>query len=204
MSLQISESVNRVNGFQRRKESKMRSLLLAAFDLFSEHGMKKVTVAQIAERAKVSQGSIYNFFRSKKNLAREAIFAFMDDRMEKSESVLASDRSFLAKLRELLFISGDADEETNVEFIRRAVNTDPLIKSLMEEHYHSRTEPLLMRLFEQGQAEGSIDSELSPEAFRLYVDALRQAFEEPGASAKVRADLEELFFHGLQGREPAR
>ncbi len=63
-----------MNGFERRRELKKKSILQAAYDLFSARGIKDVGIAEIAQKAAVSQVSIYNFFDSKENLVRQAMF----------------------------------------------------------------------------------------------------------------------------------
>ena len=91
-----------MNGFERRREVKKKSILLAAYELFSaRRGIKDVSIAELAKKAGVSQVSIYNFFESKENLVRQAIFAFMDEGMEESEAVLESDLPFRKKLEKL-------------------------------------------------------------------------------------------------------
>jgi AcrR family transcriptional regulator len=191
-----------MNGFQRRREMKMKSILGAAFELFASRGLKDVTIAEIASKADVSQVSIYNFFQSKENLARQALFAFMDERMRESEQVLASDISFREKLERLLFVTVGARDQSGPEFLLSAMASDPLTRNLMEEYYHDRTEPFIMRLVDQGKAQGAISPHLSGNAVRLYIRALQGVLAHPGLSRQARLDIDELFFYGLQGKPP--
>jgi AcrR family transcriptional regulator len=189
-----------LNGFQRRREKKMKSILLAAYGLFSARGTKEVSMAEIAKEAGVSQVSIYNYFQSKENLVRQAIFAFMNEKMKESEKVLESKLSFQEKLEKLLFISDEADRPSSPEFFRSVMACDPLIQSMIEEYYQSRTEPFLMRLVEQGKKEGCIHKDLSDEAIRLYIGAMRNVLVQSNPPKNVRLDLDALFFYGLQGK----
>ena len=54
--------VDEMDGFERRKEQKKESIRRAALELFQNYGFKKVSVNDIAERAGVSQVTIYNGF----------------------------------------------------------------------------------------------------------------------------------------------
>ncbi len=173
---------------------------MAAFELFSSRGLKDVTIAEIASKADVSQVSIYNFFQSKENLVRRTIFAFLDEKMKESEQVLASDIPFPEKLENLFFLTEEARDQSNPEFLLSAIASDPLTRRLMEEYYHDRTEPFIMRLIEQGKDQGFISRDLSSEAVRLNIQALQGILAQPGLSRKTRLDLDELFFYGLQGR----
>jgi AcrR family transcriptional regulator len=55
--------------WQRRKESRPSEIIEAAFDLFTEKGFSATKMDEIARRAGISKGSLYNYFKSK-----EAIF----------------------------------------------------------------------------------------------------------------------------------
>lgn len=178
----------------------MKSILRAAFELFSSRGPKDVTIAEIASKADVSQVSIYNFFQSKENLVRQALFAFMDEKMKESEQVLASEIPFREKLEKLLFVTEEARDQANPEFLLSAMASDPLTHRLMEEYYQDRTEPFIMRLVEQGKDQGVISRDLSGEAVRLYIQALQGMLAQPRLTRQARLDIDELFFYGLQGK----
>jgi AcrR family transcriptional regulator len=189
-----------MNGFQRRREKKMKSILLAAFELFSSRGFTGVTIAEIAGKADVSQVSIYNFFQSKENLIRQTIFAFMDEKMKESEQVLESGIPFYDKLERLFFISEEATTRSSPEFLLSAIGSDPLMQRLMEEYDHTRTQPFVMRLIEQGKEQSAISHDLSNEAVHLYIQALQRLLAQPGLSKKARLDVNALFFYGLRGK----
>ena len=189
-----------MNGFERRRELKKKSILQAAYDLFSARGIKDVGVAEIAQKAAVSQVSIYNFFESKENLVRQAMFVLMDEKMKESEVVLESAIPFQEKLKKLLFISDEATRQSAPNFFLSAINSDPLILNLLEEYYQSKTEPFIIRLVEQGKKEGCINRDLSNEAIHLYIRALQGVLAQSDLSKNVILDLDALFFYGLEGK----
>ena len=189
-----------MNGFQRRKEMKMKSILSAAFELFSIQGIKDTSIAEIAQKAVVSQVSIYNFFQSKQNLVRQAMFAIMDEGLKKSEQVLESRLPFQQKLEKLLFISDEADRQSAPAFFKSIIASDPTVVGVLNEYYQTRTEPFILRLVEQGKQEGCINRELSTEALRLYIRAMQDVLASSNLSREVITDINALFFYGLQGK----
>ncbi len=178
----------------------MKSILQSAYELFSARGIKDVGIAEIAKKAGVSQVSIYNFFESKENLVRQAIFAYMDEKMKESEMVLESEIHFQEKLEKLLFISDEADRQSSQNFFQFAMNNDRLILKFLEEYYQNKTEPFIFRLVEQGKKEGRINRDLSNEALHLYIRAIQAPLAQRSLSKNVILDLNALFFYGLLGK----
>lgn len=193
-----------MNGFQRRRELKMESILQAAGELFTAQGFKAVSVAAIAEKARVSQVSIYNFFGSKDNLARQAIFRHMNQKMSEVETLLAGELPFREKFAKLLHTkaAAAADDNCSPEFFQSIAWDDPVIQGLFREYYQTRTRPLISELIKQGKQEGYIDSNIADEAILLYMNMFAKLLSQSGLPPKVRADLGTLFFYGLPGKPP--
>jgi len=59
--------------FQRRKEDRPQEITEAAFEVFAEKGYAATTVAEVAERAGVSKGLTYLYFRTKEELFKAVI-----------------------------------------------------------------------------------------------------------------------------------
>lgn len=188
--------VNHMNGFEIRRENKINDILNAALKLFSMYGIKKVSIAEIAKSANVSQVSIYNFFESKENLARQAFFKIMDDIMIDMKALVESDLSFKEKVNKMHFISTNSSNTfieifNQIDFIK-----DPLIQKFLDEYGENKTIPLLMQLIDQGKLEGDLDTDISPESILIYIHAVNKALQS-NLDKKVRSDLGKLFFYGI-------
>lgn len=188
-----------MNGFELRREKKMQDILDAAFKLFSANGIKSVSIAEIAKKANVSQVSIYNFFESKENLARQAFFNMMDEKMKDLEMLVGSILPFPEKFEKMVFISLESAKDLNEDFYQSELISDPSIQKFLEEYSHNKTLPLLMDLIEQGKREGCIDNELSSESILIYINSLNAVLQS-NINKKVRMDLGKLFFYGLFGQ----
>lgn len=187
-----------MNGFEIRRENKMRDILKAALQLFSMHGIKNVSIAEIAKCANVSQVSIYNFFESKENLARQVFFKLMDDIMSDLEILVESDLSFKEKVVKMRFISSKAGSHFYEIFNQIEFMKDPLIQKFLNEYGENKTIPLFMKLIKQGKLEGTLDSDISSESVLIYIRAVNQALQS-NLNKKVQSDLGKLFFYGLFG-----
>jgi AcrR family transcriptional regulator len=54
---------------EQNKEKTKRDILRAALDLFSKRGFFRTTTKQISERAKIAEGTLFNYFKTKEDLA---------------------------------------------------------------------------------------------------------------------------------------
>lgn len=118
-------------------EKKREQIILAAIKLFCKKGFHKTTLKHISEEAGVSQGSIYDYIRTK-----EDIFALLHDYMT----------TFL--MDEISRTAEDVREPS--EKLRKVVHTefnqmrnwsDPIL--LMYQEAHSLSKPLQKRLLER-------------------------------------------------------
>jgi TetR/AcrR family transcriptional regulator, cholesterol catabolism regulator len=62
-----SEAIKESRNDRRRRETR-RKVLLAAVELFTERGFDAVTIDEIADRADVARGTVFNHFPTKENL----------------------------------------------------------------------------------------------------------------------------------------
>ena len=64
-------------GLRERKKTQTRELISdTARDLFAESGFDRVTVAEIARRADVSEATVFNYFPTKEDLFYSRLEAF--------------------------------------------------------------------------------------------------------------------------------
>ncbi|MFQ5626197.1 MAG: TetR/AcrR family transcriptional regulator, partial [Methyloligellaceae bacterium] len=56
-----------------------RAILLAARDVFVENGYEAASIAEIARRANVADGTIYTYFANKKELLHRVLADFVED-----------------------------------------------------------------------------------------------------------------------------
>lgn len=188
-----------MNGFELRRKRKMDDILDAAFELFKTEGIKSTSVNSIAEKAKVSPVSIYNFFGNKENLIKQVVFRGMAEGIRDFESIVKSDLTFREKAKKILQFSDDKTYASfNDDLINSKIESDPKLMKFYEEIGNTKTIPLCMELIEQGKQEGAIDKSLSPSAVLLFINSVSVALRT-AASAKERIDLGKLLYYGLFG-----
>ncbi|WP_347177885.1 TetR/AcrR family transcriptional regulator [Sporosarcina thermotolerans] len=163
-----------MNGFQLRREQKKLAILEAALSLFFEHGVKKISIAEIASKAKVSQVTIYNYFESKHNLAHEVFIYYFKKVSNEFDEILNSDIAFPEKIKAVIFTKNAAAREINEDFYEYIMNEFTTDKSNAEQLYEKQALPRLIQLFNEGKAQGYVDPNLSNEAILFYMKAVNE------------------------------
>lgn len=194
-----------MDGFERRTERKKENIRNVAFELFSAYGVQKVSIAEIASKAKVSQVTIYNYFGSKDELLRDVLLSLLNKRLQKDMEVIESDLPFPKKIETYITEKTDELSAMNPDFIRSMKSEDPIIRQIAEDFTKNKYIPLILKLIEKGREEGYIQHHISNEAILLYINMFREGNRaEPllniGQSRDLFKELVTLFFYGIFGK----
>src|ERR1043165_7637053 len=118
-------------GLRERKKQQTRELLAEpARRLFTERGFERVTVAEIAREAEVSDQTVFNYFPTKEDLVYWRLGSFGEGLLaagrQAGESVLAAFRRFILAQRGLL---GQYDPEAGERLvgITRMITESPAL-----------------------------------------------------------------------------
>ena len=87
-----------MDGFARRKEQSKEDIRMAAWELFSQFGVDKVSMTDVARKAGVSQATIYNNFGSKEALAREFVTTMVESLVSRVQEIVVSEHTYREKM----------------------------------------------------------------------------------------------------------
>lgn len=196
--------MNEMDGFEKRREQKKKSILEAALALFMEYGIQKVSIAEIAKKANVSQVTIYNYFESKDNLVRFVFQYYVDQVWNEQKKVLESDLPFNEKIKNIIFEKGMKADQISTRFFQDFMKDYASGQSYVEEVYLKEALPLLINLFDEGRKQGVIDSTISNEAILFYLQMFQRYLQLEDISPlilPIAEDLTKLFFYGVAGKK---
>jgi TetR/AcrR family fatty acid metabolism transcriptional regulator len=149
-----------------RKEAKRQRILDAAIVEIARRGYYGTTVAMIAGRAGVADGTIYLYFRSKEailvSIFERAMQRFIDEARGIVENVQAGAEEKLRRLIELHLTLLGADRDLAVIFQVEFRHTLHVLELLSRSHLHEYL-GLIASIVEEGKRNG---------IFREAVDAL--------------------------------
>lgn len=202
-------AMKNLDGFERRKEQSKENIRKAASELFSQFGGEKVSIADIAKKAGVSQATIYNNFGSKEALTRDFVKTTVDQLVSDVENLLAPPIPFEEKITAIIqFISG-AIEDGNHPNMDRSVfassidlQSDREIKQI-QDNAKVRMTKIIIDLIQEGKAQGKIKSDISDEVFTIYFFAFMDIFTNPQLQQRIQynprliQDLGDLMKNGL-------
>ena len=201
-----------MDGFARRKEQSKEDIRKAAWELFCQFGVERVSIVDIARKAGVSQATIYNNFGSKETLVREFVTTMVDQLVNRVQEVLSYDKPYWEKMAAFINIiaemmaNGRPSEGNVTGFTNNyALQNDPEIKKIRDSAQGRMTD-LLLGLIREGKEQGQIHSDISEDALLVYFKAFMDIFIDPQfqqqyyKNPKVVQDLGSLMIYGLGGQ----
>lgn len=164
---------------EREKQQRSEAIMEAALEVFAEKGLTNATMNDVAEKAELSKGSIYNYFKSKEHL-----FFAIDMRAGKmlKQRFAEADRSEKTGIRKVLAIGhayydfcfdypnyframayiGRLDSKVYME----------VAKEMMPgglQSYKDRPLAVLADAIRVGQADGSIAKDIDPMEMSIFL-----------------------------------
>ncbi len=203
-----------MNGFARRKEQSREDIRKAAAELFAQFGVDKVSIAEIARKAGVSQATIYNNYGSKDALAREFVASAVDNLVNRVQAVLTPEQPYADKIAAFVqFLSATttsahpAGAADPVFGGSRDLLDDPEIRKVRSVAQGRMTQ-LMLGLIREGKQQGQVSPQLSEDALSVYFGVFMDVFISPELHRRytqrpdLARELGELMLYGLSGPRP--
>lgn len=138
---------------EQKKQRTREAISAAAFELFQAHGFERVTVAEIARRARVSEATVFNYFPVKEDLIYSRLEAFEAQLIDAVRdrgpgvSVLAAFRDYLLG-QDCLPGGGDPAALAAVRKVSRIILDSPALLA-RERHFYDQATHTLAALVAQ-------------------------------------------------------
>ena len=193
-----------LDGFERRREQKKMNILEAALTLFMEYGVQKISIAEIAKKANVSQVTIYNYFDSKHNLVREVFLYYVDQATDEFDQILNSPTSFPEKIKQLIFAKKEVANQIHEDFYQYLMKEYTTGVNYIEKMYVEQIIPRLIDLFNEGKKLGYVDPNVSNEAILFFIQAVHEYIQREDVYQKIlplTEDIMRLMFYGIVGKK---
>jgi AcrR family transcriptional regulator len=199
---------------ERKKREVRRNIFQAAFELFREQGFDETTIEEIAERADVGKGTVFNYFPRKTSLLAALADDWMSLLAEEMGPVETWRGTTRQKLERVFRFLTDLSVE-NPDLARLA-----LFESLR--HMQSPTSirdergireflAMTRSVLHQGQQRGEVRENLETEYAANMIESafhrtLMQWLREQGSAEDLHAEISaklDIIFQGVAPREAA-
>ena len=94
------------------KEKKRTDIACSCKEILLEHGIKNLTISQIAKTAGVGKGTVYEYFKNKEDIVFEIITSFIAEHEKKLYEIISLDISTKEKFFHFFYLLHE-DEDSN-------------------------------------------------------------------------------------------
>ena len=192
-----------MNQYQKTTEKKKQAIIQAALHLFKEKGFKETSIKSIAEVARVSPVSIYNYFGSKDNLVALCVNELFEEITQQAEDILNSNLDFNTKLDQALTLCQKKMSQQISSYFQDKIVEDSVFSSLLTKAITVKKRDIYRAYIELGKEEGAIAEDLSTELILNVMDALNGMGNQLAHSDNLETEVEQihqLFLYGIFGK----
>ncbi len=152
------------------KEKKREDILIAALEVFAEKGFQRATIKDIAERAEIGKGTIYEYFKDKDEIIHNSFYYFQKFFEFDIQKTLLSSKNGITKLSELIksitkILRSDDEKYLDLIFDFWAEGIKGHSKKLMlneMNRFYKSYRNLFEDVLNEGIEDGSFRSDLNP------------------------------------------
>ncbi|WP_226666338.1 TetR/AcrR family transcriptional regulator [Metabacillus litoralis] len=197
-----------MNGFEKRAEKIKGKIKHTTLELLSNMEPRNIRITDIANSAKVSQVTIYNYFGSKDDLINEALKSYYVDTLTEYEQYISnSEHTFQETIRYIMFQKKETVHKFSANKLNEIMLQNPEMKKFVEEIYSSRVLPLVVKMIDNAKQRNEIKRDIPASLILFYINIFSDKTEELlkmsnsyQSEEKYIEDLLNLFFYGLAGK----
>ncbi len=193
---------------EKRREKRIREILSAALDVFTEKGYPKTTMDDIAERALLTRPALYKYFRDKQSILKALVEWKMEELIAEFEAIAGDGtRGFEPQLRRLVR-SAIAFQKQNRGAFHALLTANSLPSLTKDERFvalKNRLVGVVAGILQKGIDAGEVRPEPAHDLAELFLSLLfhpaAKGFVEPDNEDAYDGRLiEEVFLYGVAAR----
>jgi AcrR family transcriptional regulator len=164
------------NAYHAHRERQRRRILDAAWKLFDDRGIDRVTMAEITSASGVQPSTMYQYFSNKDDIVWATLSELMEEVIARTRQKLEDAPNALARITALLDFMADelANNQVKVRFMAQF------------DAMYARNWPVERLL--------TLESQLNPEGFQAFAQLIREGM----ADGSLRSDLDpDLTMHAV-------
>jgi AcrR family transcriptional regulator len=181
-----------------QRSRKEKQIVETAEKLFMRHGIKRVTVEEICQKAGVSKMTFYRYFPNKSELVKHIWRNWIDEGFEKFDEIREMDIAFPEKLQKMFEWKQELVSKMSTEFIDEFLSV------------HLDLEEITQRFFQfivEAQERGEVRPEIRPEFLMAVLDKLWELvfyddlLKKYPNIVEFNREIKDFFWYGIISRE---
>ncbi len=189
----------------KQENIKQRQLIDTAQGLFIRHGIKRVTIEEICQKANVSKVTFYKFYRNKDDITLKVLDELIEANLLLFKKIMNADIPYSEKFRQIFDLKMQKNREYGPHFLQDLFGGSEEILAFITK---KRAENIFLtrQLLEEGQEAGEIAPELTLELFLYYGELLTEAIDDKRLKALMpdiqnRAEeVTRFFMYGIHNK----
>jgi len=185
---------------------KFNQIVDTATELFMRFGVKRVTVEEICQTAKISKMTFYKCFKNKTDLAEYIIFSILDTGQKEFEQIINSGSSFEEKMNQFIKFKIHYAKQISKEFLIDFMHLSDNIHQRMIE-YSEKNQLIFIQLIEEAQKMGEVRKDVSIIFINFMFNNFMELREDDrflnlfGNVENITSDMLNFFFYGIMGKK---
>ena len=195
------------NKRQKRTEEKRQQIVRTGRELFWRHGIRRITVEEIARTAGVSKVTFYKHFANKGELVKAIFDEIMEEGFARFDEIKGMDAPFAVKVERTIQVKLEQTEDLNQEFLKDTwQNSDPEVRQHIEEKVQGGMAKV-REFFAAAQERGEIRRDVKLDFVMFASEHLRtlvtneRLVELYASPQELIGELTRFFFYGIMPRE---
>lgn len=182
---------------KQKGNTKYSLILKEGQKLFWKHGVTRVTVEEICEKAHVSKRTYYKHFSNKKELAKVILERIVEKNQKTFEALVRADQPFAEKAREMILLKFRSSEGISTEFITDIYRNEDLGLTGYIREQSERSQAMFARLIEQARENGEIRQGVGTAFVLEYLNKLAEMTGNNELMNQYH-DTRELIMEGIE------
>ncbi|MGE8077713.1 TetR/AcrR family transcriptional regulator [Peribacillus loiseleuriae] len=190
------------NGFDLRREKKMKNIEEATLELLNQKDISNITMDEIAKSAGVSKVTLFNYYNTKDNLINTTIHNSLASVLEEYERLIESDLSFEQTYMELTQYKIKKIQSMTSMFFHNAMQQFASDPTFFDKDAQETSDRLVLRMFQKGRKEGKINPAYSDEVLLMLMHIFTEGLKSQAINTenliKYGPQITQMFLNGLR------
>ena len=188
---------------KKKRSKKQQQLLNTSKELFWKHGISRVTVTEICEKAGVSKMTFYRLFENKTELAKELLLELGEQGLRQFQEVRQEELPFPEKIRKMIALKQENTGLISEELIQDIYQNEELGLMKFLEGHAQRVVAEFQDFIEEAQRKGEVSSTIKPAFMLFFLNQIQRWLADPNVTQlfddpqDMIMEVTNLFFYGV-------